>query len=166
MTINERELYSAVFTLEEASGGRIGVEKRFRAIGHLAIRQIREAIDAMGLLSQVPLQGTIELLLRSEVRPEWFDALLTADQYSRSGEGPERFLMMARVLREEPEAMVAIAADLNNISAANNAGCYVVGLTFEHTHQELYKAGAHTSVRSYLEAANLVIPHFKKQVRV
>ena len=162
----EPNLQGLVMGLEEFAGARFSRDDRFSPLTHAAIRGFRKKFRMTGLVLRTPLQGTIDDLIKTgvedHVRDHLFDAVLTADQYRNGGTNPERFLTIAQMLYLRPPEIVAVMSDLQSVESAKRAGCYVVGLTFEYNHQQLYDAGADTSARTYLSAYYLLDQPLKK----
>jgi HAD superfamily hydrolase (TIGR01509 family) len=81
---------------------------------------------------------------------EWFDRVLTAEDYHASKPNPDCYLAGAAIFDAEPASCMVFEDSINGLRAGRAAGCFVVGLTTTNPLE---------IVRQY---ADLVIENFSK----
>ena len=145
----------------EASLGYRGVDKHdvyVSPLTQLAIKTIRKSVNKLGIVSSQPYSLLQKILQAYKIRVEWFDGVVAYEDCQAQGEDPQRYQQITEALQlgDDPSRVVVFEAMLDGIVAAQKAGCYVVGLTFFHSHKELFDAGANTSVPSYFQAIPLL----------
>ena len=79
----------------------------------------------------------------------FFDAVVTADDVSRTKPDPEPYLLAASRLSLEPAECLVVEDSFNGVRSASQAGCYVVGLTTSFEADRLTEAGADLAYDSF-----------------
>ncbi len=72
----------------------------------------------------------------------FFDAVVTADDVTRTKPDPEPYQLAASRLSLEPSECLVVEDSFNGIRSASGAGCYAVGLTTSFAAEQLTEAGA------------------------
>lgn len=83
----------------------------------------------------------------------YFDAVVTADDVTRTKPDPEPYVRAVAQLSLPPNACVVIEDSRNGVRAAKGAGCVVIGLTTTYAAAELTAAGADMICSSFEEIA-------------
>jgi beta-phosphoglucomutase-like phosphatase (HAD superfamily) len=83
----------------------------------------------------------------------YFDAVVTAEDVSRTKPDPEPYLRAAEQLGVSTQFCVAIEDSRNGVRSAKAAGCHVIGLTTTYSADALMAAGADVVWNSYREIA-------------
>mgnify|MGYP000023240968 CR=1 FL=1 len=114
-------------------------KKRFFTQKIEPIEGVRELImdaDARGLkiaLATSSPRYLAEHILTSTGLMPYFDAMVTADDITKSKPDPEIYLKAAELLGVEPESCIAVEDAEHGIQAAKNAGMRVIGFINPHS---------------------------------
>jgi beta-phosphoglucomutase len=99
-----------------------------------------EQLKSAGIRSAVATSGprvNVDFVLDRLAIRDYFDAIITGAEVTRSKPEPEIFLLAARQLGVEPEHCVVFEDSAAGIEAANRAGSICVALATTHSVEEL-----------------------------
>ena len=94
-------------------------------------------------------RGDVETLLGDLGLRRYFDVIVTADDVRFGKPDPAVYLEAARRIGEPPAACVVFEDALVGVQAARRAGMRAIGVTTAHTADELYAAGAETTIPDF-----------------
>jgi HAD superfamily hydrolase (TIGR01509 family) len=116
------------------------------------IQRSRPQFAAFGLATSA-LRANQQLAFDRFGLHRYFDAVVTAEDVSRTKPDPEPYLRAAEQLGVSAQRSVAIEDSRNGVRSAKAAGCHVIGLTTTYPADALLAAGADVVWSSYDEIA-------------
>lgn len=124
------------------------------------IRVARQHFQALGLATSA-LKSNQQLAFDQLDLHRFFDAVVTADDVTRTKPDPEPYLRVAERLGLPTDECVVIEDSRNGIRAGKAAGCVVIGLTTTYPAASLRSASADDVCSSFAEIADLLgVPAF------
>ena len=87
----------------------------------------------------------------------YFNVVMTAEDVANPKPDPEPYLKTAKHLGVPPASCLVIEDSTHGVTAAQRAGCTVIGLSTSFSPERLLQAGAHLAVDGYDELAHHLI---------
>ncbi len=120
------------------------------------LQQLQAARVPLAVGTSGPKANVDHVLDGGDIRP-FFGAVVHADLVQRGKPAPDIFLRAAELLGMPPERCLVVEDAPSGIRAAHAAGMRVLGITTNHSEQELREERAHAIVTSFADLSPALV---------